>query len=107
MLLRKGVLKICSKFTGEYPCRSAISIKLQKNFTEITLRHGSAPLNLLHIFRTPFPENTSGRRLLICQKALSDNSEHLRNVIATYFQILTMEEKNVEKVLKSEQIQLL
>ena len=24
----KGVLKICSKFTGEHPCRSAISIKL-------------------------------------------------------------------------------
>ena len=26
--LRKSVLKICSKFTGEHPCRSAISIKL-------------------------------------------------------------------------------
>ena len=26
--LGKGVLKICSKFTGEHPCRSAISIKL-------------------------------------------------------------------------------
>ena len=24
----KGVLKICSKFTGEHPCRSVISIKL-------------------------------------------------------------------------------
>ena len=28
VFLRKGVLKICSKFTGEHPCRSAISIKL-------------------------------------------------------------------------------
>ena len=28
MFLRKGVLKICSKFTGEHPCQSAISIKL-------------------------------------------------------------------------------
>ena len=28
-LLRNDVLKICSKFTGEHPCRSAISIKLQ------------------------------------------------------------------------------
>ena len=27
--LRKGVLKTCSKVTGEHPCRSAISIKLQ------------------------------------------------------------------------------
>ena len=26
--LKKGVLKICSKFTGEQPCRSAVSIKL-------------------------------------------------------------------------------
>ena len=32
-------LRICSKFTGEHLCRSAISIKLQSN--------------LLHIFRTP------------------------------------------------------
>ena len=24
----KGVLKICSKFTGEHPCQSVISIKL-------------------------------------------------------------------------------
>ena len=35
VFLGKGVLKICSKFTDEYPCRSAISIKLQSNFSEI------------------------------------------------------------------------
>ena len=28
VFLRKGVLKICSTFTGEHPCRSVISIKL-------------------------------------------------------------------------------
>ena len=28
LFLRKGVLKICNKFTREYPCRSAISVKL-------------------------------------------------------------------------------
>ena len=38
--LRKVVLKICIKFTGEYPCQSAISIKLLCNFFEITLWHG-------------------------------------------------------------------
>ena len=64
MFLYKGVLKICSKFTGEYPCRSAISIKLLCNFIEITLRHGCSPVNLLHIFRTPFPKNTSGGLLV-------------------------------------------
>ena len=29
VFLEKDVLKICSRFTGEHPCRSAISIKLQ------------------------------------------------------------------------------
>ena len=29
----KGILKICSKFTGEHPCRSVISIKLQSNLS--------------------------------------------------------------------------
>ena len=54
VFLGKGVLLICSKFTGEPPCRSAISIKLQSNFIEITYWHGCSPVNLLHIFRTPF-----------------------------------------------------
>ena len=64
VLLRKGVLKICSKFTGEHPCRSAISIKLLFNFIEITLWLGCSPVNLLPIFRTPFPRNTSWWLLL-------------------------------------------
>ena len=34
MYLGKIVLKISSKFTEEHPCRSAISIKSQSNFTE-------------------------------------------------------------------------
>ena len=38
--LRKDVLKICSKFTGERPCRNAISIKLQGTLIEISLRDG-------------------------------------------------------------------
>ena len=56
---------ICSKFTEEHPCRSAISIKLLCNFIEIALRHGCSPVNLLHILKTPFPKNTSGRLLRI------------------------------------------
>ena len=40
--LGKGVLKICSKFTGEHLYRSKISIKWQSNFS------------------TPFQQNTSG-----------------------------------------------
>ena len=49
VFLGKGVLRICSKFTGEYPCRSAISIKPLSNFIEITLLHGCSPVNVLHI----------------------------------------------------------
>ena len=60
VFLGKGALKICSKFTGEHPCRSVISIKLLCSFIEITLRHGCPPVNLPHIFRTPFSKNTSG-----------------------------------------------
>ena len=61
VLLGKDVLKICSKFTGQHPCRSAIS---KSNFIEIAFRHGCSPVNLLHIFRTPFLKNISGRLLL-------------------------------------------
>ena len=64
VLLGKGALKICSKCTGEHPCRSAVSVTLRCNFIEIILRHGCCPVNLLHIFRTPFFKNTSGWLLL-------------------------------------------
>ena len=63
--LRKSVLRICSKFAEEHPCRSVISVNLQSNFIEITLWHGFSPVNLLHIFRTPFSKNTSGGLLLV------------------------------------------
>ena len=59
VFLRKGVLKICSRFTREHPCRSVISMKLQSDFIEIALRHGCFPVNFLHIFRTLFYKNTS------------------------------------------------
>ena len=46
-----------SKYKGEHPCRSVISIKLESNFIEITLRHGCSPVNSLYIpsffLRTP------------------------------------------------------
>ena len=61
----KGIVKICSKFTGEHTCQSEILIMLKSNFIEITLRRGCSPVSLLHIFRTPFTKNTSWRLLLI------------------------------------------
>ena len=61
----KGVLEMCSRFTGENPFKNVISIKLLCKFIEATLRHGCSPVNLLHIFRTPFYKNTSGGLLLL------------------------------------------
>ena len=54
MFLGKGVLKICSKFTGEHPCQSVISIMLPSNVIENTVQQEDSPVNLLHILRTPF-----------------------------------------------------
>ena len=38
--------------------------KVACNFAEITLHHGCFLVHLLHIFKIPFPKNTSGRLLL-------------------------------------------
>ena len=43
VFLRKGVLKICNKFTGEQQCRS-VTIEIMD-------------VRVLHIFRAPFPKN--------------------------------------------------
>ena len=64
VFLTKDVLKICSIFTGTImPKRDLIWIK-SLCFIKITLGHGCSPVNLLHIFRTPFSKNTSGGLLL-------------------------------------------
>ena len=60
VFFEKDVLEMCNKFTREHPYRSGISIKLLCNFTKIALRRGCSRVNLLHIFRTPFPKNASG-----------------------------------------------
>ena len=52
---------MCSKFTGEYPCQSLI-----RKATLLRFRHGCSPVKLQHIFRTPFPKNTSERQLVAC-----------------------------------------
>ena len=44
---------------------SAILIKLQRSFIEIALQHGCSPVNLLQIFKAPFPKNIS-EALLLC-----------------------------------------
>ena len=80
VFLGKGVLKICSNFIGEHSCRNVVSM-LQSNFIEITLRHGCSPVNLLHIFTTPFPKNTSGGLLHHLPNPLTWWSSGLANYI--------------------------
>ena len=70
VLLGNGILKICSKFTGEHPCRSVISINLLCNFIKIAIWHGCSPVNLPHVFRKPFLKNTSGYVFLILRNLL-------------------------------------
>ena len=55
------IVWMCSKFTGEHHAE----VWFQQSCKAITLRYGCSPVNLLHVFRTPFPRNTSGWLLLI------------------------------------------
>ena len=70
LFLGKGVMKVCSKFTGEHLCQSVILLKLQSNFIEIAYRHGCSPVNLPHIFRTPFLPGEHPFRCVISIKLL-------------------------------------
>ena len=38
--------------------------KVAKQFIEITLQHGYSPVNLLQVFRIPFPKNKTGELFL-------------------------------------------
>ena len=56
----RGVLrKRCSENTRQIYWRKPM---LKCDFNKVAL-HGCSPVNLLHIFRTPFPKNTSGQLL--------------------------------------------
>ena len=58
--------KSCSENIQQIYRRSSLTKCDFNNNNEIALWHGCFPVNLLHIIRTPFPTNTSGR-LLLCQ----------------------------------------
>ena len=58
-VLRKRYFVNMQQIYRKTPMPKELAINLQRNFFEITLRHGCSPANLLHIFRTPLPRNTS------------------------------------------------
>ena len=55
VLLGKGVLKICSAFTGEHPCWSVVSIKLQKKNCCLFSEHIFLRAPLDGCFSSEFP----------------------------------------------------
>ena len=70
----RGVLKQIYRRTPIPKCN--FNKGAEQLYWEIALRHGCSPLNLLHIFKTPFPKNTSGWLLLwvnIQKKAVFEN----------------------------------
>ena len=64
-----------------------ITIKLQSNFIETALRHGFCPANLLDIFRSPHPENTSEWLFLILLFVINEFSPAL-NIVQHERQLL-------------------
>ena len=44
------------------------------NFFEVSLRHGCSPVNLLHIFRTPFYMSTYGGSLLYKRQLILESA---------------------------------
>ena len=59
----------CSEYMQQIYWRTPMSKcyfnKVAKQLFEIALRHGGSPLNLLYIFKAPFPKNTSGRAAIL------------------------------------------
>ena len=61
-----------------------------RNANEVTPWHGCSPVNLLHIFRTPFPKYTSGRLLLgdekvsIANLSLMSTDNHVPGLVPSF-----------------------
>ena len=92
-VLRKRCSETKQQIYRRNPCRSVLSIKLLRNFIEIAVRHGCSPVNLLHIFRIPFPMNTSGWLLLhFCLISLlcPINNNNFRNRLCKQFPELSV-----------------
>ena len=67
-VLRKRCSENMQQIYRRIPVQKCDFNKVANNFIEIKLWHGCSPINLLHIFRTPFPKNTSEGLLLHCIK---------------------------------------
>ena len=68
-ILGKSCSENMQQIYRKHPWGSVISIKLQSNFIEITLRRRYSPVKLLDIFRTSFYKNTYGGLLLSLRRS--------------------------------------
>ena len=59
-LERCSYKKVFWRYASNLQKNTHAEVWFQSNFIEMTLRHRCSPVNLLHIFGTPFPKNTSG-----------------------------------------------
>ena len=67
----ENIQQICRRI---HMLKSAISIKLQSNFIETTLRRGCFAENFPHTFRTPLPKKNFGGMLVFYQIFTSSKS---------------------------------
>ena len=80
VFLRKGVLKICSKFTGEHPCRNVISIKLLCTFDRIFKQSTKSNQKLLRVSCEYFYcQNWLGLTRLTCPTLI----DSIANIVRT------------------------
>ena len=78
--------------------QNMISIKLLCSFIETTFRHGCSPVNLLHIFRTPFAKNIpEGLLLHVITSSLSNSGADLKVTSDEHVRI-THSEANIESI---------
>ena len=70
------------------PPRTAVKKRCSENMQQIyaALRHGCSPVDLLHIFKTPFPKNTPGW-LLLKTTTQQPNYVFLNQCICRYFRV--------------------
>ena len=75
---------------------------MQSNFIESTVRHGYFPVNLLHIFRTPFSKNgCMAASAVASTEILNCVSEQVRESGRTYSNWFTQEKLRMQNVSRN------
>ena len=78
-LQRCSYKKLFWKYAANLQENAHAEVLFQSNFIDITIRHGRSPVNLLHIFRTPF--------------------ESLKEVMESFFNVKNFESSESDGVL--------